>query len=114
MTSTFPLGTLITAASRENVIVGDAPADRLLHDLYRLAHHMTGAIVTTHELPTVFSIARPRLLAQFPWLREYVELIPLRDPETGMHATQEAIVVWYRQQTAKHGETFEVEGVGHE
>lgn len=75
--------------------------DKLLcqmDDIYKLAAHLAGEPVWTHQLPRVMRESKPHLLAQFPALAAV----------TGDEVTPDNFEVWLHERVAEHGEWFDV------
>ncbi len=70
-----------------------------MDDLYKLAQHLAGEPVWTHQLPRVGREAKPHLLAQFPALAAV----------TGDDVTPENFAAWLYERIGEHGEWFDVE-----
>ena len=69
-----------------------------MDDLYKIAQHLAGEPIWTHQLPRVGREAKPHLLAQFPALASV-------DAE---EVTPENYAEWLAARVAKFGEWFDV------
>lgn len=69
-----------------------------MDDVYKIAQHLAGEPVWTHQLPRVFREAKPHLLAQFPALAAV----------SGDEVNADNFAGWLRERTAEHGEWFDV------
>ena len=67
-------------------------------DLYKIAQHLTGEPIWTHQLPRVMTESKPHLLAQFPALAAV----------TGEEVTPDNCWTWLHDRVAEHGEWFDV------
>lgn len=66
--------------------------------VYRIAQHLAGEEVWTHQIPRVMRESRPHLLAQFPALTDV----------TADGVTPENHAAWLAERVAQFGEWFEV------
>jgi len=69
-----------------------------MDDIYRLAQHLAGEPVWTHQLPRVGREAKPHLLAQFPALAAV----------TGDEVTPDNFAAWLYERVTEHGEFLDV------
>lgn len=69
-----------------------------MDDIYRIAQHLAGEPVWTHQLGRVMTESKPHLLAQFPALANL----------TGEDVTTENYAAWLLDRVAEHGEWFDV------
>ena len=69
-----------------------------MDDIYRIAQHLAGEPVWTHQLGRVMTESRPHLLAQFPALASV----------TGEAVTPENFAAWLFERVSEHGEWFDV------
>ena len=69
-----------------------------MEDIYRIARHLAGEPVWTHQLGRVITESKPHLLVQFPSLA----------PVTGEEVTRDNFAVWLYERVTEHGEWFEV------
>jgi hypothetical protein len=90
MTERFHLGTVLSMTTGKLLCEMD--------DLYRIAEHLTGSPVWTHQLGRVMTESRPHLLSQFPALVGV----------TGKEVTPENFAEWLHERVDEHGEWFDV------
>ncbi len=69
-----------------------------MDDIYRIAQHLAGEPVWTHQLGRVMTESRPHLLAQFPALAAV----------TGDEVTPENFAAWLYERVNEHGELLDV------
>lgn len=69
-----------------------------MDDLYRIAAHLAGEPVWTHQLGRVITESRPHLLSQFPHLAAV----------TGEDVTPDTVAAWLYDRVGEHGEWFDV------
>lgn len=69
-----------------------------MDDIYKLAAHLAGEPVWTHQLPRVGREAKPHLLEQFP------ALVPV----TGDEVTPDNFAAWLHARVSEHGEWLDV------
>lgn len=69
-----------------------------MEDIYKIAQHLAGGPVWTHQLGRVMIESKPHLLAQFPALAAV----------TGDEVTPENFAAWLYERIGEHGEWFEV------
>lgn len=69
-----------------------------MDDIYRIAQHLAGEPVWTHQLGRVMTESRPHLLAQFPALASV----------TGEAVTPDNFAAWLCERVSEHGEWFDV------
>lgn len=69
-----------------------------MDDIYKLAAHLAGEPVWTHQLGRVMTESRQHLLAQFPALAGV----------TGEEVTPENFAAWLYERVNEHGEWFDV------
>lgn len=89
-TERFHLGAVLSITTGKRLCQMD--------DIYKLAAHMAGEPVWTHQLPRVGREAKPHLLAQFPALASV----------TGDEVTPENFAVWLYERIGEHGEWLDV------
>ena len=69
-----------------------------MEDIYRIAQHLAGEPVWTHQLGRVMTESKPHLLEQFPALAAV----------TGEEVTPENFAAWLYERVAAHGEFLDV------
>ena len=69
-----------------------------MEDIYRIAQHLAGGPVWTHQLPRVITESKPHLLEQFPALASV----------TGEEVTPDNFAAWLYERVTENGEWFEV------
>lgn len=69
-----------------------------MDDIYRIAQHLAGEPVWTHQLGRVMTESRPHLLAQFPALAAV----------TGEEVTPDNFAAWLYERVTEHGEFLDV------
>lgn len=69
-----------------------------MEDIYRIAQHMAGEPIWTHQLGRVMAASKPHLLAQFPALTAV----------TGAAVTPENVAAWLYERVTEHGEFLDV------
>ena len=89
-TERFHLGAVLSATTGKLL----CPID----DIYRIAQHLSGEFVWTHQLPRVLAESRPHLLAQFPAL----------EAVTGEEVTPNNFMLWLHERVKEHGEWLDV------
>ena len=89
-TQRFHLGAVLTMTTGKLL----CPMD----DVYKIAQHLAGEPIWTHQLPRVMDESKPHLLAQFPQLAAI----------TGDDITRENHDIWLTARVAEFGEWFDV------
>lgn len=89
-TERFHLGVVLTMTTGKLLCSMD--------EVYRIAQHLTGEPVWTHQLPRVGRESRPHLLAQFPALASV----------TGDEVTPDNYAAWLYDRVSEHGEFLDV------
>lgn len=69
-----------------------------MEDIYKIAQHLAGGPVWTHQLGRVMTESKPHLIAQFPELAAV----------TGEDVTPENFAAWLYDRVNEHGEWFDV------
>lgn len=69
-----------------------------MDDIYRIAQHLAGEPVWTHQLGRVMTESKPHLLAQFPALASV----------TGEEVNGDNFATWLLDRVAEHGEFLDV------
>lgn len=69
-----------------------------MEDIYRIAQHLAGEPVWTHQLGRVMTESKPHLLEQFPALAAV----------TGEEVTPENFAAWLDDRVNEHGEWLDV------
>ena len=69
-----------------------------MEDIYKIAQHLAGEPIWTHQLGRVMTESRPHLLEQFPALAAV----------TGDEVTAENHAAWLAARVAEHGEWLDV------
>lgn len=69
-----------------------------MDDVYRIAAHLAGEPIWTHQLGRVMTESKPHLLEQFPALAVV----------TGEEVTGENFAAWLYERVGEHGEWFDV------
>ena len=69
-----------------------------MNDIYRIAQHLAGEPVWTHQLGRVMTESKPHLLEQFPALASV----------TGEEVTRDNFAAWLYERIGEHGEWFDV------
>lgn len=89
-TQKFPLGAVLSMTTGKLL----CPMD----EIYRIAQHLTGQPIWTHQLGRVMTESKPHLLAQFPALGSV----------GGEDVTPENVSRWLSEHVAEHGEFLDV------
>lgn len=91
-TERFHLGDVLSMTTGKNL----SPTD--MDGVYRIAQHLAGGAVWTHQLGRVMRESRPHILAQFPFM----------EPVTGDDVTPENRERWLDVMVETLGEWFDV------
>jgi len=76
-------------------------SNRHMEGVYDILNYMTDSSIYTHEIPRAMEICKPKLLQQFPQLKN----------ETFKDLTKHEIEQWLSDKINKYGEWLEVEKI---